>query len=150
MGDSSRAKEWLCVLATVAGVVACTTSVQATDWQPTAWAKEDTLKLRTTAPGEEEHWFPVWLVVIDGQLYVRLGSRAAGRVERNVSAPFLGVEIAGQRFDRARGVPAPEDADRVAAALADKYTSDILVRFFSHPLTLRLEAEDSAAAPVIP
>ena len=30
-------------------------------------------------------------------------------------------------------------AERVAAAMADKYWSDIFVRFFAHPLTLRLK-----------
>ena len=110
-------------------------------WEPATFAKQDTLKLRTNCPDEGEYWFPVWLVVIDGQVYVRLGSRAAGRVECNSSAPFLGVEVAGQRFDHVHGVPAPDYADRVGKAMADKYTSDIFVRLFSHPLTLRLVPE---------
>ena len=111
-------------------------------WNPTAFAKENTLKLRTTNPQEAEHWFPVWLVVLDNQVYVRLGARAAARVERNTTAPYLGVEVGGQRFDRVRGVPAPESAAAVAAALGDKYWSDIVVRYMSHPLTLRLVPED--------
>ena len=115
--------------------------VVAGSWDPAAFAKEETLKLRTNCPKEGEYWFPVWLVVIDGQVYVRLGNRAAGRVECNSTAPFLGVEVAGQRFEHVRGVPAPDDAERVAKAMADKYTSDIFVRVFSHPLTLRLVPE---------
>ncbi len=114
----------------------------AAQWDPAVFAKEDTLKLRTTGPEEGEYWFPVWLVVIDGEVYVRLGSRAAGRVERNVTAPYLGVEVAGQRFDHVRGVPAPDDAARVARAMAEKYTSDLIVRWMSHPLTLRLVPEN--------
>jgi hypothetical protein len=110
-------------------------------WDPATFAKEDTLKLRTSCPDEGEYWFPVWLVVIDGQVYVRLGGRAAGRVGCNATAPFLGVEVAGQRFDHVRGVPAPDYAERVGKAMADKYTTDIFVRFFSHPLTLRLVPE---------
>jgi hypothetical protein len=113
-------------------------SSAAAEWNPAAFAKEDTLKLRTIGPEEGEHWFPVWLVVIDDQVYVRLGSRAAGRVERNTTAPYLGVEVAGQRFDHVRGVPVPGEAERVAKAMAEKYTSDIIVRWMSHPLTLRL------------
>jgi hypothetical protein len=124
----------------IVGMVFCTETL-ATGWDPAAFAKEDTLKLRTTAPDEDPHWFPVWLVVIDGQVYVRLGSRAASRVEHNTTAPYLGVEVGGQRFDHIRGVPAPDYADRVAQAMADKYTSDIFVRWFSHPLTLRLVPE---------
>ena len=113
----------------------------AAEWSPAAFAKEDTLKLHTVGPEEGAYSFPVWLVVVDGQVYVRLGARAANRVERNTTAPYVGVEVAGQRFDHVRGVPEPEYADRVSKAMAEKYTSDILVRWFSHPLTLRLVAE---------
>ncbi len=84
---------------------------------------------------------PVWLVVIDGQVYLRLGSRAAGRIERNTTKPIIKVKVAGEQFDRVRGEPAPEMAERVAAAMGEKYTSDIFVRYFSHPLTLRLVPE---------
>lgn len=114
---------------------------RAAEWNPAAFAKEDTLKLRTNCPGEGEYWFPVWLVVLDGQVYVRLGSRATQRIGCNTTAPFVGVEVAGQRFDHVHGVPAPEEAPKVMAAMAEKYWSDILVRFFSHPLTLRLVPE---------
>lgn len=114
----------------------------AAEWTPAAFAKEDTLKLRTVCPPEGEYWFPVWLVVIDGQVYVRLGTRAAGRIECNSKAPYLDVEIAGQRFERVHGVPAPDYAERVAQVMADKYTSDFFVRWFSHPLTLRLVPEN--------
>lgn len=114
----------------------------AAEWAPAAFAKEDTLKLATVCPQEGEYWFPVWLVVIDGQVYVRLGTRAAGRIACNSKAPYVGVEVAGQRFERVRGVPAPDYADRVAKAMADKYTSDIFVHWFSHPLTLRLVPEN--------
>ena len=113
----------------------------AADWTPRAWADANTVELRTTNPGEAEHWFPVWLVVLDDQLYVRLGSRAAGRIEQNTSKPYVGVRIAGQQFDHVKGVPAPESAERVAKAMGEKYWSDVLVRYFNHPLTLRLVAE---------
>jgi len=121
--------------------------VSGAQWNPDAFAKEDTLKLGTTRPTEGEHWFPVWLVVIDRQVYVRLGSRAANRVQTNTTTPFVGVEVAGQRFDHVRGVPSPEYAERVSKAMADKYTSDFLVHLFSHPLTLRLVPEEPPAVP---
>jgi hypothetical protein len=139
--DRRYAWRWLAAIFVAVGVTIASRSIAA-EWNPAAFAKEDTLKLGTMDPGEPEHWFPVWLVVIDGQVYVRLGTRAAGRVERNTTAPYLGVEVAGQRFDRIRGVPAPDYAERVAQAMADKYTSDFIVRLFSHPLTLRLVAEE--------
>jgi len=113
----------------------------AAEWNPQAFAKEETLTLRTVGPEEGEYWFPVWLVVIDGQVYVRLGSRAADRVQKNKTAPQLAIKIAGQQFDAVKGEEAPEMADAVAAAMAEKYWSDIFVRFFPHPLTLRLLLE---------
>jgi hypothetical protein len=115
----------------------------ATDWTPPAWADENTVELRTTDPGSEPHWFPVWHVVLDDQLYVRLGSRAAGRFDRNATKPIVGVRIAGKTFERVRGVVLPEMADRVAAAMADKYWTqgDFFVRYMDHPYTVRLEPE---------
>jgi hypothetical protein len=114
-------------------------------WQPAAWASEDTLELRTQAPGEEPYWFPVWLVVIDDQVYVRLGSRAADRVEANTTKPILGVRIAGAEFPSVKGVPAPESAEKVNAMMADKYWSDLGIRLLPHPLTLRLEPAAASA-----
>jgi hypothetical protein len=107
-------------------------------WNPGAWHEESTIELRTTAPGEEPHWFKVWFVVLDGQLYVRLGSRAAGRFESNQTRPVIAVRIAGQEFPAIEGVAAPEAAARVGAAMGDKYWSDVFVRWVDHPLTLRL------------
>ena len=73
----------------------------AADWTPRAWANASTIELRTTRPDEGEHWFPVWLVVIDNQVYVRLGSRAATRVEKNTTAPHL-AELIAVEVDRHR------------------------------------------------
>ncbi len=134
-------KAWAMGTIVMACLAAAAARAEAAEWRPAAFANESTLQLRTNVPAEGEHWFPVWLVVIDDQVYVRLGSRAAWRVQRNSTAPFLGVKVAGQQFDRVRGVPAPELAGRVAESMAKKYTSDIFVRWFSHPLTLRLVPE---------
>ncbi|MFN8545046.1 MAG: hypothetical protein U0807_12700 [Candidatus Binatia bacterium] len=110
-------------------------------WSPVAWKDESTLELRTTDPGQEPHWSTVWLVVVDGRVYVRLGARAAGRVERNATKPFVDVRVAGQEFRHVHAVPAPEEARRVGEAMAAKYWSDVLVRQVAHPLTLRLVPE---------
>ena len=117
------------------------TTARAAEWTPRAYANESTLQLGTVAAGEGEHWFPVWLAVVDDQLYVRLGPRAVGRIEQNTTSPFVGVRVAGQEFPRVRGIPAPEAAERVAATMADKYWFDVVVRHFNHPLTLRLIPE---------
>jgi hypothetical protein len=111
-------------------------------WDPEAFRDIDTLEFLTVDSEEGEHWSTVWLVVLDGQVYVRLGSRAAERIERNTTTPHVGVKIAGQEFDRVRAESVPELAERVAAAMADKYWTDIFVRFFSHPLTMRLVVEN--------
>lgn len=136
------------ILAATALAVLAVSAVLATDWTPTAWVDEGTVELRTTDPGAEPHWFPVWFVVIDGQLYVRLGSRAAGRFDRNVSKPVLGVRIAGTTFERVNAVEAPEMTPRVTTAMADKYWlhGDFIVRRMSHPYTLRLELAATAPA----
>ena len=107
------------------------------DWTPSAFAAEETLEFLTIEEGEE-HWSPVWLVVIDDQVYVRLGSRAAGRYEGNATKPYLKVRIAGQQFDTVLGDPAPVMAEAVDTAMASKYWSDIFIRYAAHPLTLRL------------
>jgi hypothetical protein len=124
------------------GVFLAMRAPAAAEWNPQAFAHEETLQLRTVGPEEGEYWFPVWLVVIDEQVYVRLGSRAADRVKRSATAPYLGVKIAGQQFDRVKGEEAPEMADAVAGAMAEKYWSDLLIRFLPHPLTLRLIPEE--------
>jgi hypothetical protein len=113
-------------------------------WTPSEWVSASTVELATQSPGEEVHWFPVWLAVIDDQAYVRLGSRAAGRFDANVTKPFIGVRIAGKTFPRVRGVVVPEMADKVAAIMASKYWTDVAVRYMTHPYTLRLDPEPSA------
>lgn len=125
------------------------TPAAAADWKPAAWAPEGTVDLRTTDPGAEPHWSPVWLVVIDDQLYVRLGSRAAGRFDRNTTKPVMGVRIAGKEFDRVRGVVVPDMAQKVEAAMADKYwlQADFIVRRMNHPYTMRLEPVADGATP---
>ncbi|HXG22573.1 MAG TPA: hypothetical protein VNN62_26310 [Methylomirabilota bacterium] len=127
----------------VSGVLeAARQSATAAEWDPQAFAQKETLQLRTVGPEEGEYWFPVWLVVIDDQVYVRLGSRAANRVKKNATAPYVGVKIAEQQFARVKGEEAPEMADAVAQAMAKKYWSDLLIRFLPHPLTLRLIPEE--------
>lgn len=121
------------------------TAAGAAEWTPALWVDQNTLELRTTDPGADPHWFPVWVAVLDGDVYVRLGKRAAGRIERNTTAPYVGVRIAGQEFPRVHAVPAPEMAARVAKEMREKYWTDVFVRFFAHPMTLRLVPEVEAA-----
>lgn len=110
----------------------------AAEWTPEQWAAEDTLEFRTDCPEEGEHWSYVWLVVLDGDVWVRLGSRAGERVDCSRTKPLTSIRIAGQVFPEVEMVSVPEMADRVAAAMGDKYTTDAFIRFFSHPYTMKL------------
>jgi hypothetical protein len=116
-------------------------------WDPNAFSDESTLQIMTTAPDEGDHWSKVWLVAIDGQLYVRLGDRSFGRIQKNTTNPYLKVKVGDQEFDRVRWEPALDMKDKVAAAMADKYFMDILIRHESHPMTARLVAERPPATP---
>jgi hypothetical protein len=114
-------------------------------WDPNAFRDLSTLQIMTTAPEEGEHWSKLWLVVIDGQVYVRLGDRSYGRVQKNTTNPYLKVKVGDQEFDKVRVDPALDMKDKVAAAMADKYFMDFLVRHESHPMTARLVPEPAAA-----
>jgi len=45
-------------------------------WEPAVFRDASTIKIMTTEPDVGEHWSNLWVVVIDGQPYVRLGDRA--------------------------------------------------------------------------
>ena len=106
-------------------------------WEPSA--RESTLEVLTVNQEGKEHWSKFWLVVIDGQLYLRLGKRGATRIENNTRKPFVSIKVAGQRFDDVRVIETPEMVEAVASAIAKKYWSDIIIRWFPHPMTVRLE-----------
>jgi hypothetical protein len=129
------------VRAGMIAVLLATSAAHAAEWTPELWVDEKTLDIRTTAPGADAHWSPVWVAVIDEAVYVRLGRRAAGRIERNTTAPYVAVRIAGHEFDRVRAEPAPDMAARVAREMKEKYWTDVFIRFFPHPMTLQLVPE---------
>ena len=129
--------------ALVAGVRAADNA--APGWNPIAFRDQSTLQIMTVGPEEGEHWSRLWLVVIDGQLYVRLGTRSFVRVLKNTASPYVKAKVGDQKFDKVRLEPAPDMTDKVAAAMAHKYLMDILIRHESHPMTARLVAEPSAA-----
>ena len=133
-------------MASIALWIALGAEVHAADnaapgWNPNLFRAQSTLQIMTIGSEEGEHWSRLWLVVIDGQLYVRLGDRSFDRVQKNTASPYVKVKVGDQEFDRVRLEPAPEMTGKVAAAIADKYFLDILVRHQSHPMTARLIAE---------
>jgi hypothetical protein len=100
---------------------------------------ESTLEVLTVNFQGQEHWSTFWWVVIEGKIYLRLGTRGATRIQENRTKPFVSVKVGGQRFDDVRIVPTPEAAGAVADAMAKKYSLDLFIRWLPHPLTVRLE-----------
>ncbi len=141
-----RGRSWVVMAASIGAAALAGLSYAAGQWTPSAWKDVDTLEFLTVGPEEGRHWSTVWLVVIDNQVYVRLGPTAAGRMEKNTAAPEVSVKIAGQQFDHVRAVPVPDQAKAVGDAMADKYWSDIIIHHFNHPLTMRLEAPTGGAS----
>jgi hypothetical protein len=112
-------------------------------WDPSVFRDASTIKIMTTEPDVGEHWSNLWVVVIDGQPYVRFGDRAYGRVQRNTTSPYVKLKVADQEFDKVKVEETPDMKDKVAAAMADKYWMDVLIRHESHPMVARLVPEAS-------
>jgi hypothetical protein len=112
-------------------------------WDPARHAGESTLEFLTVSPDEGEHWSRVWLVVLDDQVYIRLGSRAAARMTQNTRAPIVSIRIAKEEFADVEAIAVPEMAEAVAAAMAEKYSTDIFVRYLDHPLTMKLRPKQA-------
>ena len=110
-------------------------------WNPDAFRDQRTLEIMTTGADEGAHWSKLWLVVIDGQLLVRLDNRTFERVKENLAGQYVMLKIGGRKFARVRLEAAPDMSRKVAAAMADKYPMDVLIRHESHPMTARLIAE---------
>jgi hypothetical protein len=119
-------------------------------WNPDAFRDESTLQIMTTSPEGEEHWSNLWLVVIDHKLYVRLGDRSWDRVQKNKTVPWVKVKVGDKQFDKVLLETAPEMVDRVAAAMAEKYWLDLLIKYEEHPCTARLIAQPTPAAAPTP
>jgi hypothetical protein len=110
-------------------------------WDPIVFRDASTIKIMTTEPDVGEHWSNLWVVVIDGKPYVRLGDRAYGRIQKNTTSPYVKLKVADQEFDKVKVEEMPDMKEKVAAAMADKYWMDILIRHESHPMVARLVPE---------
>ena len=153
MGRGGRVgKQWrlgllAMAVAAVAGASACASRAVVPTWDPAAFRDRDTLEFLTVGPDEGKHWSTVWLVVIEDQVYVRLGSKAADRMRRNTTAPLVAVRIGGREYEPVRAEETAAMAARVGAAMGEKYWSDRVVRYVPHPLTMRLQPHAAAGAP---
>src|ERR1700722_9945875 len=129
--------------------IALATAARADDkvvpgWDPTVFRDASTIKIMTTEPDVGEHWSNLWVVVIDGQPYVRLGDRSYGRIQRNSTSPYVKLKVADKEFDKVKVEEMPDMKEKVAAAMADKYWMDVLIRHESHPMVARLVPEPAA------
>lgn len=115
-------------------------------WEPAVFRQASTIKIMTTEPDVGEHWSNLWVVVIDGQPYVGLGERAYARIRKNTASPYVKLKVAGLEFDQVKVEEMPDMKEKVAAAMADKYWMDILVRHESHPMVARLVPEAPPSA----
>ena len=123
--------------------IAIATAARADDkavpgWDPAMFRDASTIKIMTTEPDVGEHWSNLWVVVIDGQPYVRLGDRAYRRIQGNTTSPYVKLKVADQEFDKVKVEEMPDMKDKVAAAMADKYWMDVIIRHESHPMVARL------------
>jgi hypothetical protein len=112
-------------------------------WDLAVFGDASTIKIMTTEPDAGEHWSNLWVVVIDGQPYVRLGDRAYGRIQRNTTSPYVKLKVGDKEFDKVKVEEVPDMKEKVASAMGDKYWMDILIRHEPHPMVARLVPEAS-------
>jgi hypothetical protein len=116
-------------------------------WDPSVFRDAATIQIMTTEADAGEHWSNLWVVIIDGQPYVRLGDRSYGRIQKNTTSPYVKLKVADKEFDKVKVEEMPEMKDKVATAMADKYWMDILIRHESHPMVARLVPETLPPGP---
>jgi hypothetical protein len=118
----------------------------ATDWQ--RFADEQTVTAVTRDEDGSVRETTVWLLVLDGDAFLRTGgTRWGGNVERD---PEIDVRVAGEEVPvRVELIEDPELRQRVIDGFREKYGfSDRLVALFrgSTPLIMRLAPRQAAAA----
>jgi hypothetical protein len=111
-------------------------------WEPAAYVEEDVLEFYTITEDGDEHWAKVWLVVLDDDVYIRLGNRAGKRIDGNVEKPYVKIRIAGEEFDKVLLEDAPDQVEPVAELMGEKYCSDVLIKYVAHPYTFRLVVQE--------
>jgi hypothetical protein len=117
-----------------------TSAAAAADWSPAKIDEESILEFQTVHEGDT-HWSKVWMVVVDGDVYVNLGDRAVERLRTNNNAPIVAVRVAGDEFERVRVEAAQERQPAVARAIADKYWTGFLVPYRPPSQVMRLRPE---------
>ncbi len=135
-----RHSRWIAPLLVALILVLQSPAAPAASWTPEQWRDVSTLQIWTIDADQNERWSSVWLVILGGDVYLRLGSAAADHLRASTQWPYTKVRIKGQEFTTVRADSMPNMAGPVAKAMADKYWSDLLVRYLPHPMTVRLVA----------
>ena len=126
----------------VSGVMLLAAASAYAGWEPAAYAEEDVLEFYTVNEDGDDHWAKVWLVVLDDDVYIRLGNRAGKRIEGNADKPYVKIRIADEEFDRVLLEDSPEQAEKIAELMGEKYWSDKLIKHVAHPYTLKLVPQE--------
>jgi hypothetical protein len=74
------------VLSVAFATAACADDKAVVGWDPAVFRDASTIKEMTAEPDVGEHWSNLWVVVVDGSPYVRLGDRIYGRIQKNTTA----------------------------------------------------------------
>lgn len=128
----------LAILLAFSAIALLSSRASASGWTPSQWKDVSSLQFWTIDADQNEHWSTVWLVVIDGDVYLRLGSAAADALRGSTQWPYVKVRIRGEEFPTVRVDSTPNMSGAVADAMAEKYWSDLLIRYLPHPMTVRL------------
>lgn len=113
-------------------------SASAATWNPADFAGESTLEFYTVNEAGEAHWATVWFVLVDGDVYVRLGERAQRRIEENIHQPVVKVRVAGRELDHVVVERVLGRNDEIAEAMADKYWTALFMPYMPERYTARL------------
>lgn len=108
------------------------------DWEPTSFSQEEVLEFFTVNEEGEEHWATVWFVVLDGEVYLRLGDRAKRRLTESVNKPYVKVRVAEREFEHVLAEEAADKVGQVADLMYEKYWSAFFIKLMPDRYTVRL------------
>ena len=118
-------------------------SYSSEDLETLAGAEE--VDIETQAPGGPAHRTTIWIVVDDGEAFIRTYKGPDSRWYREaVANPAVAIHVNGQRL-ASTAIPAsdPDSIERVSAGFRRKYAgdsaTDAMVAGANLPTTLRLE-----------
>jgi hypothetical protein len=132
------ANRWLLAALLCLAIPALALEPSPADWNALAQVRE--VQVLSENPDGKPHETTVWLVVVDGEGFIRTGNTSwYPNLERK---PQIGVRIAGHDY-AVLAVPIEAESlrDRVIAAFREKYgLSDQMLAWFSsaHPHIVRL------------